>query len=160
MNTILLFRPKAVALATVLLLAWTFNGCKKNDYWPPKKQYPLAAKLTGGQEVPPNNSKGLGTLVGSYNSMTRVLTYKLIWVGLTTDAAAMHFHGPALPGVNAGIQIGIDGFPTQRNGHVWGKDTLTMTQAADLLAGKWYVNIHNANFPGGEIRGQVIVKGY
>jgi len=34
-------------------------------------------------------------------------------------------------------------------------DGLTPAQAADLLAGRWYVNIHTARYPGGEIRAQV-----
>ena len=29
-------------------------------------------------------------------------------------------------------------------------------QVGDLLAGLWYINIHTADFPGGEIRGQVV----
>ena len=36
--------------------------------------------------------------------------------------------------------------------------TLTEAQAADLLAGKWYINVHTAANPGGEIRGQLIIK--
>ena len=36
-----------------------------------------------------------------------------------------------------------------------GKATLTDAQAADLMAGRWYVNIHTAANKGGEIRGQV-----
>jgi len=36
-----------------------------------------------------------------------------------------------------------------------GKATLTAPQIADLEAGKWYVNVHTAANPGGEIRGQV-----
>jgi hypothetical protein len=32
-------------------------------------------------------------------------------------------------------------------------------QAADLLAGLWYINIHTQVHPGGEIRGQVMVGG-
>jgi len=32
---------------------------------------------------------------------------------------------------------------------------VTPEQLADLLAGKWYVNLHTANFPAGEVRGQV-----
>ena len=33
--------------------------------------------------------------------------------------------------------------------------TLTDAQIADLVAGKWYFNIHTAANPGGEVRGQV-----
>ena len=36
-----------------------------------------------------------------------------------------------------------------------GSATLTDAQAADLMAGRWYVNIHTAANRGGEIRGQV-----
>jgi hypothetical protein len=35
---------------------------------------------------------------------------------------------------------------------------LTASQAADLSAGKWYVNLHTAANPGGEVRGQVSVR--
>ncbi|MEP7029817.1 MAG: CHRD domain-containing protein, partial [Pseudolabrys sp.] len=33
--------------------------------------------------------------------------------------------------------------------------TLTDAQEADMMAGKWYVNVHTANNKGGEIRGQL-----
>jgi hypothetical protein len=39
-----------------------------------------------------------------------------------------------------------------------GTATLTAAQSADLLAGKWYVNLHTAANGGGEIRGQALVK--
>jgi hypothetical protein len=156
------FRPKAVAIGTtiLLLICWSFNACKKDHHHGPKKQYDLSAKLTSSQEVPPNNSTATGKLSGSFNSMSRVISYRLSWEGLTGDALNMHFHGPADPGVNAGVQVGITGFPTTPSGMVSGSDTLTEAQAADLLAGKWYVNVHTALYPGGEIRGQVKAKAW
>jgi hypothetical protein len=36
-----------------------------------------------------------------------------------------------------------------------GSATLTDAQAADLTAGKYYINVHTAAHPDGEIRGQV-----
>jgi hypothetical protein len=36
-----------------------------------------------------------------------------------------------------------------------GTATLTDQQKADLMAGKWYANIHTRQNPGGEIRGQM-----
>jgi len=38
---------------------------------------------------------------------------------------------------------------------VEGSAILTDAQAADMMAGKCYVNVHTAANPGGEIRGQV-----
>jgi hypothetical protein len=37
-----------------------------------------------------------------------------------------------------------------------GTATLDDKQAADLMAGQWYVNIHTKQNPSGEIRGQVL----
>jgi hypothetical protein len=36
-----------------------------------------------------------------------------------------------------------------------GSATLTDAQAEELMAGKWYVNVHTAANKGGEVRGQV-----
>ena len=112
----------------------------------------LKASLKASEEVPPNSSKGTGILEGTYNTATKQLTYTVTYSGLTGNAAAAHFHGPADPGKNAGIVV-----PTQGSvaSPIKGSATLTDAQAADLLAGKWYYNIHTAANKAGEIRGQV-----
>src|SRR5689334_8457678 len=80
------------------------------------------------------------------------LSWKLSYSGLSGPATAAHFHGPAEAGKNAGVAVAI---PNATSSPVEGSATLTDAQAADLMAGKYYVNIHTAANPGGEIRGQV-----
>jgi hypothetical protein len=110
------------------------------------------ATLDGKSEVPANTSAGKGTADIDYDAATKKLTYKLTYSGLTGPATAAHFHGPAEPGKNAGVEVPI---PNAGTSPVSGSATLTDAQAADLTGGKLYVNVHTAANPGGEIRGQV-----
>jgi hypothetical protein len=114
----------------------------------------VSATLSAAAEVPPNDSGGSGTLQGRYDRGTRVLSWKLVYVGLSGPATMAHFHGPASPGQNAGVVVP---FANPASGSE-SSATLTEAQAADLLAGRWDVNVHTAAHPGGEIRGQVMVK--
>jgi len=114
------------------------------------------ATLTPAAEVPPTDSKGSGALTASYDTATKKLTYSATYKDLTGPAAAAHFHGPADAKTNAGVVVPV---PAPASGALAsplkGEATLTDAQAADLVAGKYYVNIHTAANPGGEIRGQV-----
>lgn len=112
----------------------------------------MKATLDGKSEVPPNTSAGTGTADVDYDAATKKLSWKLSYSGLTGPATAAHFHGPAEPGKNAGVAVAISNATTSPTE---GSATLTDAQAADLLAGKYYVNVHTAANPGGEIRGQV-----
>jgi hypothetical protein len=109
------------------------------------------AKLDGASEVPPTDSKGTGKAKLVYDTDSKKLTYTLTYKGLSGDALAAHFHGPADAGANGGVELPI----TVGKSPIKGDATLTDPQAADLAAGKWYVNIHTKANPGGEIRGQV-----
>ncbi len=71
---------------------------------------------------------------------------------MTGPVTAGHFHGPAAAGANAGVVVPFAGSLASP---ITGSATLTDAQIADLKAGKWYVNLHTAANPGGEIRGQV-----
>jgi hypothetical protein len=112
----------------------------------------MKATLDGASEVPPNTSAGKGTADLDYDAATKTLTWKLTYTGLSGPATAAHFHGPAEAGKNAGVAVAI---PNATSSPAEGSATLTDAQAADLIAGKYYVNIHTAANPGGEIRGQV-----
>jgi hypothetical protein len=112
----------------------------------------LKTDLKGINEVPPNASAATGKAEAKLNTETRVLTWTVTYADLTGPAHGAHFHGPSEPGKNAGIVLP---FKTVQS-PIEGTATLTENQAADLLAGKWYVNIHTAANPGGELRGQMM----
>ena len=108
--------------------------------------------LDGKSEVPANTSAGTGTADVDYDAATKKLTWTLTYSGLSGPATAAHFHGPAEAGKNAGVKVPI---ANATSSPAEGSATLTDEQAADLLAGKYYINVHTAANPGGEIRGQV-----
>ena len=110
------------------------------------------ADLKASNEVPPVESKGSGSLTATYDTASKSLNYTVNYSGLTGDAAAAHFHGPAAAGQNAGVVVPVTGSAASP---IKGSATLTDAQAADLMAGRWYFNIHTAANKGGEIRGQV-----
>ena len=112
----------------------------------------LQADLKGSNEVPPNNSTGSGKAEAAFDTQTKVLTYTITYADLSGPAMGAHFHGPSEAGKNAGIALP---FKTVQS-PIQGSATLTDAQAADLLAGKWYANIHTAANPGGELRGQMM----
>ena len=109
------------------------------------------ATLTPGEEVPPAaNSKGSGSFEMKLDIRTNEFTWKLSHSGMTGPATAAHIHGPGAKGANAGVVVPLTGME--------GKGKLTQAQYGDLAAGLYYVNVHSAQYPGGEIRGQLARK--
>jgi hypothetical protein len=135
-------RTILVPLALVATLACAGPVCAEK----------FKASLDGKSEVPATTSSGSGTADIDYDPAAKKLSWKLTYSGLTGAATAAHFHGPAETGKNAGVAVPIT---NPASSPVEGSATLTDAQAADLEAGKYYVNVHTAANPGGEIRGQV-----
>ena len=115
----------------------------------------FTTQLRGANEVPPIVSSGSGSVDAAFNKDTMQLKWKVNFSGMTGPATAGHFHGPAAVGANAGVALGWTN-PIVTG--MQGSATLTAAQAADLMSGKWYANVHSAAFPGGELRGQMAVR--
>ena len=137
-------------LAAVVALA----GC---SWMPGMSSDTMSIKnaLTGAQEVPPVTTSGTGTVDSTFDKSTNTLTWTVSYSGLTGPVTAGHIHGPAAAGANAGVVIPFTG---NLSSPITGKATLTAAQAADLTAGRYYVNLHTAKNPGGEIRAQLTGK--
>jgi hypothetical protein len=107
--------------------------------------------LSGAAEVPPTTSTGNGTATVTFDPATKMATYNVTYSGLSGPAAAAHIHCGAAAGANSGVAVP---FPSTAS-PIAGTATLTDAQAADLEAGKCYVNIHTAANKGGELRAQL-----
>lgn len=126
------------------------------------------ALIQPGQEVPPAlPSNAFGNAFLQFDVTSGMLCYSISYAAeglpdLPSGETMAHIHGPALPGVNAGVLFDISPMPpgpsplgSPKVGCV---GPLGGTQFSDLIDGLWYINIHSDAFPGGEIRGQIIIQ--
>lgn len=111
--------------------------------------------LSGRQEVPANNSPGDGTCMITLNATETQIAVTCDYQNLTSNVVAAHIHDNGPVGVNGPILFNFN-YTGGTSGTI-GPLTFDATpeQVAKLRANKWYVNIHTANFSGGEIRGQI-----
>jgi len=103
-------------------------------------------------------SPGTGSATMTYDDVTNMFSWNITWSGLTGTETLAHFHGPALPNQNAGVQVNFAAISGLQSPSI-GSTMITPAQAADLLNDLWYINIHTTDVAGGEIRGQVTVDG-
>ncbi|MCX6928959.1 MAG: TIGR03118 family protein [Verrucomicrobia bacterium] len=120
--------------------------------------YPVqfSATLSGANEVGPATSTGTGS--GFFTVVNNLLSYNVSFANLLSPATASHIHGPATPAQNALVLIPFSGTPAATSGTISGTAALTPQELFDMAAGLTYANIHTTNYPGGEIRGQVLPR--
>ena len=140
---------RALVAAAVVALA----GC--SGLQPTAHLAAFSTQMTGMNEVPPVATSASGWVDAMLDKNTLLFRWKLSFTGLSGPATGGHFHGPAAIGSNASIALA---FKAPVTSPLEGRATLTPAQAADLLAGKWYANIHTQAHPAGEVRGQLILR--
>lgn len=114
-----------------------------------------AINLNGGQEVPPNGSPGWGSATGLYDTETREFSLGGFVGGLSSGITAANIH-LGVPGVAGPAVIPLEAVTGLNGGPINSPFVLlTPAEEADLFFGRWYVNIQTAEFPEGEIRGQI-----
>jgi len=154
---------KLALMGSFLLVA--VMGCKDDDNSItdpiPLPDLKVSTTLSGANEVPANSSTATGSVNGTVNQETGILSLNIMYsdsaASDSTSAdslfspTAWHIHKGAADTTGA-VVINLG---TTFSTPFAFKDTLSEQQLADLKAGLYYVNIHTAKFPNGEIRGQL-----
>lgn len=136
------------------LAAMPFSCAQANVLW-------FHTELKGANEKIPNSVPATGYATAELDTVTRTVRYRVVFSGLSSGGnASLHyhgamlpdimFHGPKLPGMRAPELIFMIDHPTSP---LTGVRRVSSRQLAELKAGEWYVNIHTAKYPAGEIRG-------
>ena len=137
-----------ILLASVLLFGY---ACKDDDDDEPLGMDTFKASLSGMNEVPPNTSAATGSATLTYNRDTRIFTVIVDFSGL--EATAGHIHKGA---TNVSGEV-VFPFSSPISSPIgYSSAPLTEAEEKDLYDHMYYVNIHTAVYPGGEIRGQLI----
>lgn len=113
----------------------------------------FAVAMTPAQEVPAVNGPGKGTIAATLDTASGHFTWKINYSNLSGPVSAGHFHGPAGAMEKAGVALGLKG---NLSSPIQGEAMLSPEQVKEVLAGKWYVNLHTDAHPSGELRGQLI----
>ncbi|MCC6405969.1 MAG: CHRD domain-containing protein [Planctomycetes bacterium] len=113
----------------------------------------MRADLDGAQETPPNASTAKGSAYLMIDTVADSLFYSLTFDGLSAVEINAHIHAGAV-GVAGPVKLGL---PTGNSKS--GTLSYAAADEATLLGGGWYFNVHSGNFPGGEIRGQIVAGG-
>lgn len=135
-----------LAMTAMLTVAWTATAAAVGGR-------PFSTDLNGAEEAPgPGDQDGSGHAAIRVNPGRGIICYALEVEGIE-PAAAAHIHvGPA--GVAGPIVVHLDA-PT--SGSSAGCTEVSRALAMDIIRrpSRYYINVHNAPFPAGAVRGQL-----
>lgn len=121
----------------------------------------LRATINAAQEVPANSSPAAGSAIMLYDVGANTFDLIVSINGLANTASASHIH-EAAAGTNGPVvtNLGADAV-YRRTGNELRATFRGLTYGGDrrrLIRGEAYFNLHSAQFPGGEIRGQLVPR--
>ena len=108
--------------------------------------------LSGANETTPNASTATGTATLVFNKTTKMFTVNVNHTLAAPTAGHIHL---GAPGTSGSVVFGFASAVSPIN---YTSAALTDAQIADLEAGNFYVNLHTAAFPSGEIRGNLVAQ--
>lgn len=152
------FVKQWMLIASVALVSLAgFSSCDNDDDDDfDNRTYTISGTANGAQVVPSVSGTAAGTITGTYDPSTRMLSYTSTWTGLSGAPSSAGFYSGAT-GVN-GTAVGSTwtlGSGTTGTGTFTGTTTLSSEEAAQLLAGNMYYSYSTATNGTGEIRGQI-----
>jgi hypothetical protein len=107
--------------------------------------------LTGTQVVPPASTAATAIGTAAVDHVAKSLTVAINTTGITGSDAHIH---EAEPGRNGPVVFPLA--QTSAGSGIWfAKVTLSDAQLSSLMAGNYYLDVHSAAFPNGEVRGQI-----
>lgn len=145
---------KLFKTALFILSVSFLAGCQDHDL-PSGVLLQEDLPLSGLQESERVFTPGSGSMKIKYEKSTRSLSYDVTFDNLTGPPTMGHIHGSAPRGRDADVLIPFSSLPTTNSGLARGVVQIPAEKEEDLLNGLLYVNLHTAQNPKGEIRGQI-----
>jgi TRAP-type C4-dicarboxylate transport system substrate-binding protein len=136
---------KLVLISAGILAALAFSV----SAFAAEKTYNVA--MSGNQESPKGDPNGKGTAKVKIEAAKGEICFKFTWSGIGTPSAA-HIH-KGKKGVAGPVVVPFFGGAAKRSGCV--KASKSLLSKIVKSPGSYYVNLHNAKYPNGALRGQL-----
>lgn len=130
-----------------------FQACHEDN---PTVPTTFQVALSGTNQKPTTtNSSATGTFTGVLNEATRVMSYTVTYMGLTPTTGHLHRVDTTKTDGTGPAEIT---FPGLTSPLVATTPELTPLQIYRLKNSQYYVDLHTAQYPDGEIRGDLKTK--
>ena len=137
---------RSVLFAAVIAVIFMFSASARAEIW--------FANLQPVQEVPVSGTSATGWARVVLNESAGTIAFTVVFNNLSSNQVASHIHCCAAIGANGPVIINF-GVVGGTSGMITGTAAITPAQVTSIRQHLAYVNVHSANFPNGEIRGQL-----